>query len=267
MTAALQAGRVSAVDRRPLAPAGRLRLLADPAVLPPEVQVTLGPLLLRAGAGIGPDPFLRLYRPAPTVAFTGLDRLAAGYQSARQISTRYGFTPVVRAPGGRAVAYHEDSLCLEIVGNSPGAHTELGARFVAVADVFATVLRDFGLDARVGEVPHEYCPGQFSVNVSGTHKLVGSAQRITGHGWMLGASVVVRNPDPVRAVLTAVYRALEQPFDPDTVGVASSFISGVAGFRPRNARYRATSSSGVGKSESGFGSEVTPVSSSYSTNK
>ena len=37
-------------------------------------------------------------------------------------------------------------------------------RFEEVAGLIADALRALGVDARVGEVPGEYCPGAYSVN-------------------------------------------------------------------------------------------------------
>ncbi len=55
----------------------------------------------------------------------------------------------------------------------------------------AGALRGLGVDARVGEVPGEYCPGAYSVNARGRVKLIGTAQRLVRGAALLGASVVV----------------------------------------------------------------------------
>jgi hypothetical protein len=44
---------------------------------------------------------------------------------------------------------------------------------------------------------------------------------------MVGAHIVCERPEPVRAVLAAVYRALELDFDPATVGVPGPPIDDV----------------------------------------
>ena len=59
--------------------------------------------------------------------------------------------------------------------------------------------------ATVGEVPGEYCPGEYSVNDGHGHKLIGTAQRLVPGAWMFSAVVVVSDPDPLRDVLAAVY--------------------------------------------------------------
>ena len=65
----------------------------------------------RAGQrGCRSTSVLRVYRPAPTVAFGRLDRLRPGFGAAVAAARRHGFEPVLRAPGGHAVAYHEGCL-------------------------------------------------------------------------------------------------------------------------------------------------------------
>ena len=70
----------------------------------------------------------------------------------------------------------------------------------------AGALRTLGVDSRVGRVPDEFCPGDFTVNARGAVKLVGTAQRVVRHASLLAASVVVRDADSIRAVLRDVYR-------------------------------------------------------------
>ena len=68
-------------------------------------------------------------------------------------------------------------------------------RFAAEAERQAQALRRLGVDARVGEVPGEYCPGEFTVNARAATKLIGSAQRIVRGGWMFSTVVVVASAD------------------------------------------------------------------------
>jgi hypothetical protein len=74
------------------------------------------------------------------------------------------------------------------------------------------------VDARVGEVPGEYCPGEHSVNARGKTKLAGIGQRILLHAAHVGGVIVVGESERVRDVLIPVYRALELDWDPATVG-------------------------------------------------
>ncbi len=159
----------------------------------------------------------RIHRPEPTVAFGRLDRLRPGYEAARAAATAHGFAVLEREPGGHAAAYNHGSLVIEWEGE--GGLEGVTRRFEAAAAAIAEALRSLGVDARVGPVADEWCPGAYSVNLAGRAKLAGLAQRVQGRRYLLGASMVVEDPEPVRAVLTDVYAALELPFDPNTLAV------------------------------------------------
>ncbi len=165
----------------------------------------------------------RLHRPEATVAFGRLDRLRPGYGAAVAAAEEHGFAPLLREPGGHAVAYHPGSLVIETTG--AGGLGQIRDRFAGEADRIASALRTLGVDARVGPVPGEYCPGEWSVNRDGTVKLAGLAQRVRGGRFTLGASLICEDAEPVRAVLVAVYAALELDFDPATVGVPGPAIA------------------------------------------
>ena len=66
-------------------------------------------LLTRVAAGELPST-LRVYRPAPAVAFGKLDTLRPGYAAAVEAARAHGYEPVLRLPGGHAAAYHRESL-------------------------------------------------------------------------------------------------------------------------------------------------------------
>jgi octanoyl-[GcvH]:protein N-octanoyltransferase len=170
---------------------------------------------------------LRLYRPAPAVAFGKLDTLRPGYRAALDAARAHGYEPVLRLPGGHAAAYHRESLCVDVVwaldDPIPGTHD----RFRDEGERLAGALRTLGVDARVGEVPGEYCPGEYSVNARGRVKLIGTAQRVVRGAALLGASIVVGDGAGVRAVLDDVYGALELPWDASTAGAIAEEVPGV----------------------------------------
>ncbi len=204
-----------------------LQVVRDPAPLDPVEDAALGPALLARTVASGGPALLRVYSPAPTLAFSRRDTHAPGFADAVRAARRHGFTPVVRAPGGRAAAYHRAALVLDHVSPDPDPHTGSRTRFEQVASRLARALRGLGVDARVGAVPGEYCPGEFSVNAAGRRKLVGTAQRVVRGGWLFGVVVLVADPDPVRAVLEEVYPYLGLPWDPATVGAVSDSVPGI----------------------------------------
>jgi octanoyl-[GcvH]:protein N-octanoyltransferase len=174
-------------------------------------------LLQRVAAGELP-PTIRLHRTARILAFGRHDAAGPGFQAAVEAAREVGFEPVVRIAGGRAAVYHEGTLALSraMPDARPAARTH--ARFEGLAETCAAALRRLGVDARVGEVPGEYCPGAWSVNARGRTKLVGIGQRIVAGGAHLGVVIVVRDSALVREALIPVYDALGLEWDPATAG-------------------------------------------------
>jgi octanoyl-[GcvH]:protein N-octanoyltransferase len=184
-------------------------------------------LLARVSGGEAPST-LRFYRPGPTLAFGRLDALRPGYAAAARAARAHSFEPVLRGPGGQAVAYHGGSVVLDLVVADADPITGVQDRFADLAELLAGALRSLGVDARTGQVPGEFCRGAHSVNAGGRTKLVGTAQRIVRGGFLFAASIVVREPEPVRAVLTDVYEHLGIEWDPATAGAVSDSVPGVA---------------------------------------
>ncbi len=190
-----------------------------------EVSVA-GALLRSAGRGESGSA-LRVYRPtAGVVAFGRRDTLRPGFGAAVEVARRAGFTPVVRAPGGRAVAYTEDALVVDHIGTNTDALSGMDERFRGYAEVWKEVLGQHGVQAEVGAVPGEYCPGAYSVNARGRVKLVGTAQRILRGAWLFSAVVVLGGDEVLRPVLSGIYRELDMPFDGDAVGSVRTEVPG-----------------------------------------
>lgn len=173
---------------------------------------------------------LRIYRPRPTVAFGQRDARLPGFEAAVQACRDRGFEPLVRKAGGRAAAYHEGTLVVDHI--EPHADAVAGAkgRFGAFGELLAEALRSLGVAAAVGEIPGEYCPGEFSVHGQDpafpAHlvKLVGTAQRVVSGGWLFSSVIVVEDSKPIRDVLTASYAALGLDWDPSTAGAIDDLV-------------------------------------------
>lgn len=176
-------------------------------------------------------PIVRLYRPDPTVSFGQQDVRTPGYETARELSQQHGFAPTVRRVGGRAAAYHRGSLVIDHIQPEDDAMFGFRKRFSYFGDLFTTALQQLGVNAAVGEIPGEYCAGEYSVHAvldDGQRiKLAGTAQRVVKGAWLFSTSLVVEGADSVRAVLTDVYSALQVDFDPRTAGAAVDAAPGV----------------------------------------
>jgi octanoyl-[GcvH]:protein N-octanoyltransferase len=167
---------------------------------------------------------LRVHRPARELAFAKQDRAAAGFQGAVEAARSAGFAPVVRLAGGRAAVFHEGTLALAWSSPDPKATRHTHDRFRLLAEILVEALRGLGVDARIGEVPGEYCPGAWSVNARGAVKLAGIGQRIVRGGAHLGAVIVATDAALVRTALEPVYAALALDWDPRTAGSVADEI-------------------------------------------
>jgi len=194
------------------------RLAPDPDSADPALEMAVSHALLREASRGEGGPVLRVFRPTPMVAFGRRDANRPGFPVAAEACRAAGFTPVVRASGGRAVACTEAALVIDHVSPDSGALGGMDARFEDFGAMFAAALGGFGIDARVGEVPGEYCPGAHSINARGLVKLIGTAQRIVRGAWLFSSIVMEDDAAIVRPLLATVYDALELPFDPASVG-------------------------------------------------
>jgi octanoyl-[GcvH]:protein N-octanoyltransferase len=194
----------------------------------PALEVAVSHALVERVSDGALGPVVRLYRPAPTLAFGRLDALRPGFAAAAAAARELGFEPVLRAPGGHAVAYHEGCLGIDEVIPAGDPIAGLQERFARSSELLAEALRTLGVDARVGRVASEFCPGDFTVNARGRVKLVGTAQRVVRHASLLAASVAVTGGDALRAALAAVYAPLELEWDPGTAGAVEDDVPGVS---------------------------------------
>jgi octanoyl-[GcvH]:protein N-octanoyltransferase len=196
----------------------RLRLLTDSFPDDPALDAAVSrALMFRVAAGELPET-LRIAHPGTTVAFAKRDAVAPGYDEAVRAAREQGFEATLRLAGGRAAVFHDGTM--EIGHAIPDDEPRAGIhdRFQRTADRLARALSALGLDARVGEVAGEYCPGRYSVNARGTAKLAGIGQRVVGGGSHTGVVLVVEGEDRINAVLEPVYTALGLDWRPEASG-------------------------------------------------
>ena len=182
-------------------------------------------LLERVAAGKLPES-LRLARPGAMVAFAKQDAVAPGFAAAVREARAGGFDAVLRLAGGRAAVFHERTIALAHALPHPEPRAGIHARFERTAHLIARALRGVGVDADVGEVSGEYCPGGYSVNARGAVKVAGIGQRIIAGASHMGGVIVVGDAARVRDVLIPVYEALELEWDPATVGAVDDELGG-----------------------------------------
>ena len=185
---------------------------------PDEMDTAVSHAALRLVARGEIPETLRLHRPAAVVAFGPRDRVATGFGPAVTAARALGFGAIERLAGGRAAVFHQGTLAFSWAIPDPSPRQGIRPRFEEIAGIMAEAFRSLGVDARVGEVPGEYCPGEHSVNARGKAKLMGVGQRVVADAAHVGGVVVVTGGDRVREVLLPVYEALQLEWDPATVG-------------------------------------------------
>lgn len=161
---------------------------------------------------------LRLWRPADALAFSVVDRTLPGFADAVVAARRAGFEPFLRLAGGHAAVYAREVLAFAWAIPAPDPRIGIAERFDEVAGLVAAALRTLGVEARIGEVPGEYCPGSHSVNARGRVKLMGVGQRVVRGAAYVGGAIVAGGSARLRGVLGPVYAALGLPFDPWALG-------------------------------------------------
>jgi lipoate-protein ligase A len=180
-------------------------------------------LLKQVGAGEKP-PTARVFRPGPTMAFGRLDALdAAKYTAAREAARAHGYEPILRLGGGHAAGYDQGSVLVEVIRPIATIAEGIPERFASMTALLVESLSHLGITARVGELPGEYCAGDWSVNAAGV-KLAGTAQRSIRGASLVTAMLIAENGDSLRSALTDIYEALGIPWRPSTAAAARDII-------------------------------------------
>ena len=197
-------------------------------LFPPSLDTAVSHALLRLVAAGELGESLRLYRPEPIVAFGKRDAISAGFAAAVDSASRAGYSSVVRMAGGRAAVFHEDTIAFAWTIPTPTPRDDITQRFERLSGLLAGTLRDLGADARIGEVPGEYCPGEFSVNIGGLTKVMGVGQRLIAGAAHVGGVIVVDGGQRIADVLVPVYADLGLEWDPTTSGDLASVVPGIS---------------------------------------
>lgn len=162
------------------------------------------------------EPALRVWYPPRQAVFGPRDRLAAGYDRARALAAEQGFEPVDREVGGRAVVHTGSTLAFVLAEPADAARVDIAARYERVLDRLTAGLASVGVDSGRGEPPATFCPGSHSLMADG--KLAGLAQRVRRDVAVTGGLIVVADATSFAAALAPLYRALDVPFEPASVG-------------------------------------------------
>jgi lipoate-protein ligase A len=183
-------------------------------------------LVTAVGQGRQPET-LRLHRTGNIVAFGKHDTITPGYANAVAASIAHGFTPIERLAGGRAAVFHTGTLAFAWAIPTDDPRTGVTARFTEISGLLTAALRSLGVDATVGEIPGEYCPGAYSIHAHHRVKLVGVGQRLVRGAAHVGGVISVTDGWRIRDVLVPVYRELGLEWLPSTAGAIDDLVQGV----------------------------------------
>lgn len=204
----------------------RLRLVTSSLPDDPALDTAVSrAVMLRVAKGELPET-LRVSRPGAIVAFGKRDAVSSGYADAVQAARDGGFEAIERLAGGRAAVFHHHTVAFAHAIADPDPRSRVHERFELTAQLMARALARLGIDARVGEVAGEYCPGSHSVNARGQSKLMGVGQRLVSAGVHVGGVVVADGAERVRDILIPVYDALGLTWSPETTGSAAAEVPG-----------------------------------------
>jgi octanoyl-[GcvH]:protein N-octanoyltransferase len=205
-----------------------VRLISDGEVVDPVWDAAVSRALMSRVAGGELPETVRVSRPGPAVVFGKRDVVSEGYSAAVEAARAGGFEAVERLGGGRAAVFHEGTLHFGHAVWDVDPRVRVTQRFEEAAALVARALGRLGMDARVGEVPGEYCAGAHSVNARGATKLMGLGQRVVKDGSYTGGVVVVEGAERIREVLLPVYDALGLDWLPETTGAVADERPGIA---------------------------------------
>ena len=193
----------------------------------PGLDTAVSQILLdRVSSGAQP-PTLRLYVPGREVAFGKRDTVTPQYPDAVAAARAAGFASVQRLAGGRAAVFTEDTIAFSLALPDPDPRVTIYTRFDHITQMIVTTFARLGIASAVGELPGEYCPGQYSVHHEHRIKLMGVGQRLAKRGAHIGGVITVNRPEVIRRALVPVYQALQLDWDPDTVGTLGDVQTGI----------------------------------------
>jgi len=195
-----------------------LQLLSGAWPEEPGLDTSLSKLILDQVSSGDMPATIRLYVPGREVAFGRRDAVTPQYPAAVAAARATGFRAVERLAGGRAAVFTEHTIAFSLAVPDTEPQSGIRARFEQIGEIVVAAFARLGVHSGVGEIPGEYCPGEFSINHEGRLKLMGVGQRLARRAAHLGGVISVHRTDLLLRALIPVYRALALEWEPGTTG-------------------------------------------------
>jgi len=181
-------------------------------------------ILERVGAGDLPE-ILQVGIPHRVVAFGRHDALSPRFEDAVTMAATHGFDATVRIAGGRAVVFHQGTVRFAWTIRTAEPAKTMHRRFETLAEAVVRALGSVGADAEIGELPGEYCAGQYSVHLAGGAKVMGVGQRLSRSAAQVGGMIVVSDSSSINEILVPIYEVLGIPIDPRATGSVADVVA------------------------------------------
>ena len=157
------------------------------------------------------------------VGVTRRDTFRPGFADAVRASREEGYPVLVRSAGGGAIAAHYGTFGFSIIRPATDGEPRrtIRDRYDGAAALVLGAFSRLDVQAEIGEVRDEFCPGDHSIRVGNWEdgaKVVGIAQRVTRRATSVGGIVLVEGEEDLVRVLERVYGAMRLPFRPASVG-------------------------------------------------
>ena len=193
----------------------------------PALDIAVSRLLLDKVNSNEYSSLLRLYEGHTQVAFGPSDMRKPGYQLAVEEAKKKQFAVVNRLTGGHAVTFHNGILAFAWMFHDQQARSKMHYYFKFVSSILQDALGSLGFFCSIGELPGEYCPGQYSIGIENKIKIAGIAQRIVANAVYVGGFIAVSNAGLIKDILVPVYKHLDIDWDPNTVGSLENYKSDI----------------------------------------
>ena len=196
----------------------KIQLIKKSYTSTPTIETAISKIILDDASSKNSPEILRFFEPRNLVAFSPRDSGKSGFKNAVNITYENSFDPVLRLSGGKAALFHMGTIgfAWTIPDDNPKAN--VCERFEEISLRIKESLISIGIDAHVGEIDGEYCPGRYSVNARRKIKLMGVGQRIAKYASHIGGVINVSNSNVTRKILTKIYKELDYEWISSTAG-------------------------------------------------
>ena len=196
----------------------KIQLIKKSYTSTPTLETAISKTILDEASSKMIPEILRFFEPRNLVAFSPRDSKKNGFKNAVITTCQNSFDPVLRLSGGKAALFHSGTIgfAWTIPDDNPKAN--VCERFEEISLRIKDTFISMGIDAHIGEINGEYCPGRYSVNARRKSKIMGVGQRLAKYASHIGGVISITNSKLTQKILTKIYKDLDYEWIPTTAG-------------------------------------------------